>query len=261
MKANMRKAASVFSKNSPTLLTAMGVAGLVTTVILAVRATPKAMELIEEREREMHNEQFRWIGPKDEVLTKTEIVKTAYKVYLPTIGMGLVSVACIIGANSVSLRRNAAIASAYSLSEVAFKEYQNKIVETIGDKKEREIRKEVREKKVAGDTIEPSNVIVGNFGGEQICYESLTGRYFKSDAETIRGVINKLNKNLLSDDFVPVNDLYYELGLSSVKMGDDIGWHVNDGLVDISFSGALDAKGVPCLVLDYSVEPRYTLPE
>ena len=100
------------TKHSPEILTAIGIAGMATTVVLAVKATPKALKQIEEAENE-----------KGEKLTKTEVVKTTWKTYVPTAISGAASVACVIGANSVHTRRQAALYSAYKLSETAYTEY------------------------------------------------------------------------------------------------------------------------------------------
>lgn len=110
------------SKNSPTILTGLSVAGLISTTILAVRATPKAMELIQE---ERYQKAGTTLPLPD--LTKKEIIQATYKCYIPAAVMGTVTIACIIGANNINLRRNAALASLYSISEKTMKEYQTKL--------------------------------------------------------------------------------------------------------------------------------------
>ena len=109
------------SKHSPELLTGAGIAAGVTTVVLAVKATPKALQLIEE---EKHNQKTDHLKPVD-------TVKATWKCYIPAALTGTASVACIIGANSVNARRHAALAAAYELSTTALKEYRGKVVETI----------------------------------------------------------------------------------------------------------------------------------
>ena len=118
-----------FVKHSPEILTGVGIAGMITTTVLAVRATPKALRLIDAKEYEEQRE-----------LTKFETIKTAWKPYVPAAVTGALSTACLIGASSVSLKRNAALAAAYTLSDTAFREYKEKVVETIGEKKEEMIQ-------------------------------------------------------------------------------------------------------------------------
>ena len=45
-----KKIGGVILKNSPAILTGISVAGVVTTTIMAVQATPKAIELVKQRE-------------------------------------------------------------------------------------------------------------------------------------------------------------------------------------------------------------------
>lgn len=54
-----------------------------------------------------------------------------------------------------------------------------------------------------------------------------------------------------------LNDFYYELGLDGTKMGDMLGWNIDEGYIDLAFSSQLDANGTPCLVIDYQVAPVY----
>ena len=113
------------SKHSPEILTGIGIAGMVTTTVMAVRATPKALILIEERKEEIDVDK----------LTPIELIKATWTCYIPAAITGGLSIICLIGASSVNTRRNAALATAYTLSESALKEYQGKVIETIGEKK------------------------------------------------------------------------------------------------------------------------------
>ena len=235
------------TKNSTTILTGMGVAGLISTTVLAVKATPKAIKLIEEAE---------WELDEDEELTKMDVVKLTYKCYIPSAIMGATTIACIIGAHSINTRRNAALAGLYSLSEKTLKEYQSKVAETIGEDKEREIRREVKKDKVRNNPVSTSEVIMTG-GGNCLCYDAQSGRYFYSDPETIRSVLNSLSRQLMSDMFIPLNDVYHDLGLSGTKLGDTVGWHVDNGLIEPDFGAQMADDGRPCLVLDFTIEPKY----
>lgn len=125
---------------------------------------------------------------------------------------------CLIGASSTNLRRNAALATAYTLSESTLKEYQEKVVETIGEKKEQSIRDSVSKDKMVKNPVR--EVILTESGGNTICYDVLSGRYFKSDRDKITRVMNELNRQMRDEMYVTLNDFYYELGLDGTKMGD-----------------------------------------
>lgn len=266
----------VFSRNSPSILTGIAVAGLVTTTILGIKATPKALQVIDEFVWDKYEEEVEdtdkisfpeWLGVNTDegysltdrlkYPTKKEIIKLTWKTYLPTIATGLVTITCIIGANHISLRRNAALASLYGLTEAAFKEYQTKVVETIGKNKELKIRDDISADRIKRNPPGMSEIIITG-RGPVLCFDSLSGRYFRSDIEQIRKVVNELNRNMLSDMFLSLNDLYYGLGLSSIALGDQIGWSIDNGMIEVHFSTQLTDEGEPCLVLNYNIEPRHT---
>lgn len=235
------------NKHSPEILTGIGIAGMITTTVLAVRATPKALELLEEKKNED------WV---DE-LSPLEVVKTAWKPYVPAAVTGIASVACLIGASSVNAKRNAALATAYKLSETALTEYREKVIETIGEKKEKTVRDKVAEERVKKNPVSKSEVIVTN-NGTTLCFDPISARYFKSSIDKIKRAENELNKQMLHDisGYVSLNEFYDELGLDHTSVGDDLGWNV-DRLIDISFSSQLNDNGEPSVVLDYLVAPKY----
>lgn len=261
----------ILAKNSPTILTGLGVAGLITTTVMAVKATPKALSIIDDEVYKRYkketdgNKSFgEWLGTENgydisarlKVIPVRDIIKHTWKCYIPAAIMGGLTVGCIISANSVNLRRNAALASAYSLSEVALKEYKAKVAETIGKTKEQKIKDDIAKDKIDKNPVNNKEVIITG-KGETLCYDLLSGRYFKSDIETIRKALNRVSRTMLSEMFVSLNDVYYELGLPHAKMGDLLGWHIDDGIIEADFSSHLATDGTPCLAISFSVEPRY----
>lgn len=230
--------------NAPTILTGIAVTGLVSSVVLAIKATPKAMDYVILEE-----------NLKGDDLTKKEVIQATWKCYIPTAVMSGVSIACIIGSNKVNMRRGAALASAYSLTEATLKEYQNKVVEVVGEKKAGVIKDEIAKDVVAKNPASGQEVIITG-KGETLCLDVLSGRYFKSDIEKIRKAENDLNSRMLRDEFISLNDVYYEFGLESTKLGDEMGWHQDDGLIYFEFSSQL-TDGIPCMVIDYQITPHY----
>lgn len=237
---------TAIKKHSPEILTGIGIAGMITTTVMAVRATPKALILIEERKEEIGAEK----------LEAMDMVKTTWACYIPAAITGTLSVACLIGASSVNARRNAALATAYTLSESALKDYQGKVIEMFGEKKNEAVKDAVAKDKVEKNPVVTREVIITE-KGNTLCYDAISGRYFKSDIEKIKKAECELNRQMLDDMYVSLNDFYYEIGLDSVKLGDELGWNVDSGYIDLSFSSQLASDGTPCLVIDYSVAPRY----
>ena len=237
---------TAIKKHSPEILTGIGIAGMITTTVMAVRATPKALILIEERKEEIGAEK----------LEAMDMVKTTWACYIPAAITGTLSVACLIGASSVNARRNAALATAYTLSESALKDYQGKVIEMFGEKKNEAVKDAVAKDKVEKNPVVTREIIITE-KGNTLCYDAISGRYFKSDIEKIKKAECELNRQMLDDMYVSLNDFYYEIGLDSVKLGDELGWNVDSGYIDLSFSSQLASDGTPCLVIDYSVAPRY----
>lgn len=236
---------TAMKKHSPEILTGIGIAGMITTTVMAVRATPKALLLIEERKDELEMDK----------LTAIETIKATWPCYIPAAVVGSVSVFCLVGASSTNLRRNAALATAYTLSESTLKEYQEKVVETLGEKKEQSIRDEVAKDKIVKNPVR--EVILTEKGGNTICYDAISGRYFKSDIDRIKKAVNELNRKMRDEMYITLNEFYYELGLDGTKIGDDLGWNIDKGYIDLEFSSHLDANNTPCLVIDYRVAPVY----
>ena len=242
---------SFTTKHSPEILMGIGIAGMITTTILAVKATPKALALVEDEKLRRYKE------TEDDTLTKIEIVKTCWKCYVPAVVTGAVSTACLIGSRSVSSRRTAALAAAYQISETALSEYREKVIETIGEKKEKTVRDKVAEEKVKQNPVNPSEIVI-TAKGNTLCLDPISGRYFKSDQEKIKRAENELNKRMLHDisGYASLNELYDELGLPHIDIGGDLGWNT-DNLIDISFSAQLTPEGEPAIVIDYLVSPKY----
>lgn len=244
-----RTAELALKRHSPEILTGMGIAGMVGTVILAVRATPKAMKCIEE-EKNKH-----WVDK----LPVKDVVRVAWKPYIPTAISGATSVACLIGAHTVHARRTAALATAYTLSETAFKEYKDKVVETIGEKKEHTIREKIAQDKVERRPFNTSEIISTD-RGETLFLDSVSDRLFKSDIEKVKAAVNKMNYELTHDILgsVSLSDFYDELGLPHTSISDKLGWNLDNGagLLEIDLvPTSKDDK--PCFLLEYRVSPTY----
>lgn len=237
---------SGLAKHSPAILTALGITGMIGTTVLAVKATPKALDLIENKKEELDKDK----------LTVVETVKATWKCYVPAAITCATSAACLIGASSVHTKRNAALATAYKLSESALIEYRDKVVETIGEKKEQSVRDAIAKDHVEKNPVTNNEVIITD-KGYTLCYDELSGRYFYSDIEKIKKAANELNRQMLNDMYVSVNELYYELGLEGTKLGEQMGWNVDRGLIDLKFSATVSADDRPCIVLDYRVPPMY----
>ena len=253
------------SKHSAEILTGIGIAGMVTSTVLAVRATPKALALIEKKKEAINNQRFEECMEaggdardyKDvDKLDAKDVVKTTWKCYIPSAVTAAASIACLIGASSVHVKRNAVLATAYQLSETAATEYREKVIETIGEKKEAAIREKIHQDKV--ETNPPSkNTVIITEKGDTLCLDAFSGRYFKSDIDRINKAVNEVNRRMNLDFYVSLNDLYSALGIPHVDVGDKVGWNSDMGLLETHLTSQLTEDSKPCLVMDFNNAPKY----
>lgn len=247
LSAAFRDLGKYISRNSPSILTGLGIGLGVASTVLAVTATPKAIQLLEEKKKEDQKEK----------LTVIETVRTAGVCYISSVLAAVGSICCIISASAKFSKRNAILATAYALSERDLREYRDKVKETVGEKKEKEIRGKIAKDHILNNPAEPNRVLTPN-GGKTLCYDNWTGRYFMSDMETLRKCENEMNARIIKEQFVSLNELYDMLNLEPIKMGEDFGWNFDgfhDDLIHFSYFSQLDRDGNPCLVLDYDAEP------
>ena len=247
LKRTIKSAGRVLTKYSPGILTGIGIAGMIGATFMAVKATPKALYLIETKKEESEVEE----------LTPVETIKTCWKCYIPATLATVLSIICLIGASTVSAKRNAALATAYSISEAALREYQEKVVEVIGEKKEKAVRDAVAKDQIERDPVTKSEVVIIDSNSNTLCYEPLSGRYFKSTIDKIKKAEIKLDRQMIQEMYVSLNDFYWEIGLDGTDLGDKMGWNLSKGYMDLSFSSQLADDGTPCAVIVYGIPPVY----
>lgn len=232
------------NKNATQILAGVGIGCGIASVGFSIKGTIKAVEVVKNLEKE-----------KEAPLTKREIVKATWKEYVPAVGFGALGIGCVIGSVNVSMKRLATMTAAYAMSEKSFKEYKDKAIDLIGDKKEEEIRSSVAQDYISENP--PSNSIVSRgTGGGTLCMDSFSGQYFWSDADTIRRITNDFNNELIHDYNVCLNDYYLRLGMNEIKDGNDLGWNIINGdLVNVEFTTELGPGNQPVLVMDFTTNP------
>ena len=251
LKNLMEAAYKMLAKRSPELLVATGIGLMGVSVCLAVKNTPTAVYTLNGKKFEENRE-----------LTVQEKIKTAYKFYVPSAVAFGAGAACIIFADSVHLKRNAALMTAASVAERAFKNYSEEVIAELGEEKEREIKQKVASKKEsdARDAKQEAySYPIGNPNGNTVkCFESLTGRYFWSNKNSIERAENEFNRQMRNDVTLSENEWFGYLGLDEVKNGDLLGWDIDrGGYLNIFWNSKLDDKGDPVLVIDYTNPPSY----
>lgn len=126
------RSAAYLKRHSPTILTFVGATGVVATIIMSARATPKAMKLLEEAEVQ-----------KGEELDKLETIRTAASVYIPVAAIGISSLICLFGANVLNQRNQASLTAAYVMLNESYSRYRGAANTVFGDDADSKIKAEV----------------------------------------------------------------------------------------------------------------------
>lgn len=241
-------ARSAISQHSPEILMGVGIAGMITTTVIAVKATPKALKIIEAKKKEEQKEE----------LTPVETVKATWKCYIPTVVTGAASVTCLIGSASVSARRTAALAAAYQIADSTLNDYKERIKEVVGERKAEAVQAKVSEKKLEENPV-GNNTVILTGKGKTLCMDYYSGQYFESDIDSIYRAINTVNAEMLRDTFgyVSLNDVYDELGLRHTAVGDEVGWNIMGGTIEVEISSCITDDNQTCAVMHFKRAPKY----
>lgn len=237
MKTIIRRTTRATQRNSPNLLAALGVSGVFTTAVLAARAGYESALMI------TSEEQYR-----EDPLERREKFDLVWKFYISTGVSAAVSVGCIIASTKISARRTAAMAAAYSVGERAFAEYRDKVIEEIGENKERKIRDELAEETLKRNP--PGEVVIIEAGTVLAC-ELHTRRYFHTTMQDLRAAQNTINARVVNDAWVTLDELYDILDLEHTKESDRLGW-TSDRLLEFEISTVLSPDGRPCIAFAYN---------
>lgn len=237
-------------ENKSVLLTAVGVVGTVTTGVLSFRAGFKASELIDEEAQAFFAEHPDHDEVDFDLKTKMQLV---WAQLIPPVGVGAFTIASIITANRIDAHKAAALAAAYGVSERTLREYKEKVVERLGEKKEQAIRDEIDQDRLTKNPVQDRQVIIAG-SGEVLCYDNISGRYFQSSMEELRQAENKVNWELVHHNQASLSFFYDQVGLPPTRHSDEVGWNSNS-LLEINYSTQMSTDNRPCICVDFVVGP------
>lgn len=246
------RAQAVVSEHSAGILSGVAVVGTVGTAVLSGRAGFKAAQIIEEERQDRLVQAEDGIYRKD--LTFVESAKLVGLQFAPTVGVAGVTIASIVFANRISAKEAAALATAYGLSEKAFGEYKEKVVEKLGVNKETAVRDEIAQDRVNANPVDNKTIIITG-SGEVLCYDTLTDRYFQSSVEKIKEAQNAVNLEIVNNDAVPLSRFYDHIGLMPTPFTEDIGWNI-DNRCEVQLSATLSKDNRPCMAVDFASWPK-----
>ena len=240
-------------RNTSTILTSLGGVGVVATAVLAVKATPKAMRLIDKAEEE-----------KGDELTQIETVKATWKPYIPAVVTGVATIACIFGANTLNKRQQAAMVSAYALLDSSYKEYTQKVKDLYGEETHQKIINAIAAEKAENIGVNAPGFVSDNHlytdekcGEERLFYDEYGKRFFQATLEQVISAEYHLNRNYVLRGYTVLNELYDFLGLEPTKYGSELGWAIDDdGSFWIDFNHReMEIEGINCIIIEMPFGP------
>lgn len=231
-----------YSMKEPEILLGLGISGSIIAMVQAGFGTYKAVDLVDKKKKELG---------KDE-LTPKEIIETTWFCYLPAAVIEAATIGCLLGSNSSSNKKIAAATAAFQISESWNKEYTEKVKETIGEKKESEIRDEIEKDRLAKRPVISREVFITGNGG-YLC--SIFGRYFRSDIDTVKQAFNKVNYRMQTEHTISKSELCYELDITPEDDDDKEGWNIGNGLIEPRFTYIGAPNGEPCMVISFYKDP------
>lgn len=251
-------------RHLPIILTVAGTVGTIATAIVSSKCTVKALATIDREEIE-----------KGRPLENDEILKAAWKNYIPAALTAIATAACIIGSGAISKKQQASLMSAYMLLANSYKRYRSKVKQIYGEEGHEKVMASIASDKLAGiEQARDAAIYTPGFAKDtyldwgvddqetkHLFYESFGKRYFTSTINRVLQAEIAANHNLSLGGWVSLNDFYEFLGLEPVTGGDEIGWCVCDSYYVMEFdhyrAQLEDAPdGLEALVIDYSWIPQ-----
>lgn len=244
----VKRAEKVLVENQSAILTAIGVVGTAATAVLTGRASFKAAAIIQEQIAD------NIVAKKEDPdLTKQEQIKLVWPEFIPPVMSGVATIAAIIMANRLSSRKAAALAAAYGVSQREFQEYKEKVKEKMTGPKEQQVRDEVAQDRVnQNPPPEKTQIIIA--GGDVLCLDKFSGRYFYSTVERIKQAENKLNHEIINRMAASLRFFYDEIGLEPTDVADVVGWR-NGDVPTLTFSTTETKDNRPCIVFSWDMMP------
>lgn len=218
-------------ENSSVILSVAAGVGTISTAYLAAVAGYRTAQKLESE------------SPYDDLKTKASKV---WKLYIPVGVSGAATIVCIVSVKRVDAKKTLAAQTALAITQRAYSEYRDHVIDELGEKRDQKILASVAEDRIANRP--PSSLIIGS--GSVLCCELHTGRYFMSDMQDLTKATNELNAKLLKHDYATLDDFYYIIGLDTTTTSGQTGWQ-SSKLMELEISAVIH-DGKPCLAFEYN---------
>ncbi|WP_301425270.1 DUF6353 family protein [Bacteroides caecimuris] len=237
-------------KASPTILTGLGVIGVVGTAVLSVRATPKALALIKVKKDEL----------KTDKLTPQELVEATWKCYIPSALVGVSTIACVIGIGVLDRRNQAALTSAYAILNESYKQYRQAAKKVYGEDADNKIHAEMaKDAQVASYDwgYQVYNMDMDPESEQVLFYDLTSKKYFTTTMAAVLNAQYHVNRNLAIRGDCSLNEYLSFLGVEGIDKGDEMGWEISYMVeemdcywLDFDNQKTTLEDGLECIVID-----------
>lgn len=252
-----------FRRNSSQILTVVGIIGYAGCAILSARAYKTCCERMEIRKKELQADK----------LPVKEVVKTCALPCLPAAIDFALSTACVVGAQSSLMKKNAGLLVALKGSESALAEVYTQTKAIAGEETYKAIREKVAEKQMT-ETKVPERLTIEENGNcylddnKTLWYDATYGGYFYATPVEVERIFSQKRQVLQGDRFgggedFDMGDLYFDLHGEPIGIGDDFEYRAEDYLhqtFDYMDSGdyktAPNGKPAKCIYYD-KAKPKY----
>lgn len=241
-----KNAGQLIKRNSSTILTGLAVAGTVSSVAFGIKAGINTGIYLRILQQEA-------LDNDTEMPSSKQIFQEVYKEYIPAVGLGVLTVVCVVGAQSINLRKQAAVITAFSVTESALREYQERM-SVEAPSKDRKVRDDMARSAIEANPASQAQIFLSG-NGDQLFYEARTDRYFYSTMNKIDKAVNDINFRILNQEYASINEFYLEIGLKAISGGDDLGW-TNEQPLELDKSTHITDKDESAIVIDYVRPPR-----
>ena len=275
---SLHKVGFKFKKHSPEILVVTGVIGIVTSTVIACKATTKVNDIVTESKKtidKIHDcvgkglhtsdgeEYTQEVANKDLAIVYTQTAWKFVKLYGPSVLIGAASIGCMVGSNRILRKRNVALAAALTTVEKSFKDYRGRVIDRFGKDLDRELRfgikaKEIKEKVIdenGNETTVTKTVEVVDPNTAHSLYsivfcEGNAG--WTKNAELNKAFLiqqqNWANDKLRLRGYLTLNEVYEMVGAPTTAYGQIAGWvytedsSVGDNFVDFGIFDVTNEK-------------------
>lgn len=282
MNRTVHKVGFKLKQRSPEILVAAGIVGVVTSAVLACRATTKAGKIVEETKKsldQIHKAEETGVTPagesyskedckKDLVITYVQTGNAFAKLYGPAVLLGAVSITSILASHNILKKKNVALTAAYAGLDKSFKEYRSRVVDRFGEQVEKELRYNIKAKEIEETVVDDkgkekkvkTTADVADEGWDPSRYSPYAKIFDEShpdwmkDADQnlcyLRARQSQANDMLKARGHLLLNEVYDMLGFPRTKAGAVVGWvwdpknPIGDNFVDFGMFEVRRPKAV-----------------